>query len=94
MIKVEFVVQTHSFKKSVKKLTSNQKRDLDEAIKRLMLDPEMGEKKRGDLGYLRVLKFQMAKQLTLLAYSYENGSVILELLVLGTHENFYRDLKR
>ena len=94
MIKVEFVVQTHSFKKSVKKLTSNQKRDLDEAIKRLMLDPEMGEKKRGDLGYLRVFKFQMAKQLTLLAYSYENGSVILELLMLGTHENFYRDLKR
>lgn len=94
MTKVEFVVQTPSFKKSVKKLKSNQKRDLDEAIKRLMLDPEMGEKKRGDLGYLRVLKFQMAKQLTLLAYSYENGSVILELLMLGTHENFYRDLKR
>ena len=94
MTKVEFVVQTHSFKKSVKKLKSNQKRDLDEAIKRLMLDPEMGAKKRGDLGYLRVLKFQMAKQLTLLAYSYENGSVTLELLMLGTHENFYRDLKR
>ena len=94
MTKVEFVVQTPSFKKSVKKLKSNQKRDLDEAIKRLMLDPEMGEKKRGDLGYLRVLKFQMAKQLTLLAYSYENGSVTLELLMLGTHENFYRDLKR
>lgn len=94
MTKVEFVVQTPSFKKSVKKLKSNQKRDLDEVIKRLMLDPEMGEKKRGDLGYLRVFKFQMAKQLTLLAYSYENGSVILELLMLGTHENFYRDLKR
>ena len=94
MTKVEFVVQTPSFKKSVKKLKSNQKRDLDEAIKRLMLDPEMDAKKRGDLGYLRVLKFQMAKQLTLLAYSYENGSVILELLMLGTHENFYRDLKR
>lgn len=94
MTKVEIVFQTPSFKKSVKKLKSNQKRDLDEAIKRLMLDPEMGEKKRGDLGYLRVFKFQMAKQLTLLAYSYENGSVILELLMLGTHENFYRDLKR
>ena len=94
MTKVEIVFQTPSFKKSVKKLKSNQKRDLDEVIKRLMLDPEMGEKKRGDLGYLRVLKFQMAKQLTLLAYSYENGSVILELLMLGTHENFYRDLKR
>ena len=94
MTKVEFVLQTPSFKKSVKKLKSNQKRDLDEAIKRLMLDPEMGAKKRGDLGYLRVLKFQMAKQLTLLAYSYENGSVTLELLMLGTHENFYRDLKR
>jgi len=46
------------------------------------------------LAYLRVYKFKMAKQLTLLGYSYEDGAVVLELLNLGSHENFYRDMKR
>ncbi|NDW20184.1 type II toxin-antitoxin system RelE/ParE family toxin [Alteromonas hispanica] len=36
----------------------------------------------------------MVKQLTLLGYSYEDGTVILELIALGFHENFYRDVKK
>jgi hypothetical protein len=36
----------------------------------------------------------MVKQLTLLGYSYEDGAIVLELLVLGSHENFYRDIKQ
>jgi hypothetical protein len=35
----------------------------------------------------------MTKQLTLLAYSYEDDSATLTLLALGAHENFYRDVK-
>ena len=35
----------------------------------------------------------MVKQLSLIGYSYEDGSVVLELLTLGSHENFYRDVK-
>ncbi|MEA3381391.1 type II toxin-antitoxin system RelE/ParE family toxin, partial [Alteromonas australica] len=42
----------------------------------------------------RVYKFKMVKQLTLLGYSYEDGTVILELIALGSHENFYRDVKK
>ncbi|MDG3088463.1 type II toxin-antitoxin system RelE/ParE family toxin [Vibrio hannami] len=34
------------------------------------------------------------KQLTLLGYSYEDGTLTLELITLGSHENFYRDVKR
>ncbi|MBU2236629.1 MAG: type II toxin-antitoxin system RelE/ParE family toxin, partial [Gammaproteobacteria bacterium] len=49
--------------------------------------------KKGDLSFLRVYKFNMVKQLTLLGYSYEDGTVTLELMALGTHENFYRDVK-
>jgi len=94
LIKIECVVQTPTFKRAVKKLKPNQKSDLDNAIKQLMLDPFLGEKKQGDLSYLRVYKFKMVKQLTLIGYSYLDSSVTLELLIMGSHENFYRDLKR
>tara|TARA_B100000745_G_C20102361_1_gene377128 strand:- start:70 stop:354 length:285 start_codon:yes stop_codon:yes gene_type:complete len=94
LAKIETVLQTPTFKKTVKKLKANQKADLDKAVKALINDPLLGEKKRGDLAYLRVYKFKMVKQLTLLGYSYEDGTVVLELLSLGSHENFYRNMKK
>ncbi len=94
MAKITQVLQTPTFKKAVKKLHKNQKADLDEAIKELMIDPLLGEQKKGDLAFLRVYKFSMVNQLTLLGYSYEDGTVILELMALGSHENFYRDIKK
>lgn len=93
MAKITRVLQTPSFKKTVKKLHKNQKQDLDDAIKILMEEPTIGEQKKGDLSYLRVYKFKMVNQLTLLGYSYEEGTVTLELIALGPHENFYRDVK-
>ena len=94
MAKISQVLQTASFKKAVKKLHKNQKADLDEAVRVLIEEPLSGEQKKGDLSFIRVYKFNMVKQLTLLGYSYEDGTVILELIALGTHENFYRDVKK
>jgi len=88
------ILQTPSFKKSVKKLHKNQKADLDKIVKVLMLNPLLGEQKKGDLAFMRVYKFNMAKQLTLLGYSFENGTLVLELMALGAHENFYRNAKK
>ena len=93
MAKITQVLQTPSFKKTVKKLHANQKQDLDHAIRVLMDEPTIGEQKKGVLSYLRVYKFSMVNQLTFLGYSYEDGSVVLELIALGPHENFYRDVK-
>ncbi|PIE47778.1 MAG: addiction module toxin RelE [Gammaproteobacteria bacterium] len=93
MAKVTTILQTPTFKKAVKKLHKNQKLDLDEAIKELMKNPWSGQQKKGDLAFLRVYKFKMVKQPTLLGYSYKEGSVVLELIALSSHENFYRDLK-
>lgn len=93
-LKVSRVVQTPSFKKAVKKLKPNQKQDLDAAVRELVADPRLGEQKKGDLAFLRVYKFKMSNQLTLLGYSYDDGALILELITLGSHENFYRDIKR
>ncbi len=94
MAKVENILQTPTFKKAVKKLKPNQKKDLDTAIKELVNNPLLGEQKRGNLAFLRVFKFKLVKQLILLGYSYDEGVLTLELMVLGSHENFYRDLQR
>ncbi len=94
MTNITQVLQTPNFKKAVKKLHKNQKADLDIAIRALMKDPLLGEQKKGDLAFLRVYKFKMVKQLTLLGYSYQDGTVTLELIALGSHENFYRDVKK
>lgn len=94
MANIKQVLQTPSFKRAVKKLHNNQKLELDKAIKKVIADPLLGEPKKGDLSFMRVYKFKMVKQLTLLGYSYEDGAIILELIALGTHENFYLDVKK
>ena len=88
------VIQTRTFSKALKKLHANQKKALDAAVKVVMADPSIGERKTGDFTGVFVYKFKMAKHMTLLAYSYEHKIVTLTLLALGSHENFYRDLKR
>jgi len=88
------VLQTPRFSKQLKKLKPNQKEALDKAVQAVIDNPLLGVQKRGDLDYLRVYKFIMLKQQALLAYSYDEGRVIIKLLGIGSHENFYRDLKR
>lgn len=93
MANITQVLQTPSFKRTVKKLHKNQKEAVDDAVRILMEDPMIGVQKKGDLLFLRVYKFKMVNQLTLLGYSYEDGTVTLELIALEPHENFYRDIK-
>jgi len=83
LAKANNVLQTPTFKKAVKKLKPNQKRELDIAIKTLMAKPTLGEQKKGNLAFLRVYKFKMNKQLTLLGYRFNNGTLTLELMALG-----------
>ena len=87
------ILQTNGFKKTVKKLHANQKDCLDDTILVILSDPLIGTEKIGDLSNVRIYKFRMIEQLTLLAYIHnpEDSSIIL--LALGSHENFYRDLK-
>ena len=87
------IKQSVSFKRTVKKLTKQQKKILDNELKRLMANPTLGEQKKGDLDFLRVHKFKFSNQEFLLGYMYEDDELILTLLTLGFHENFYRDLK-
>ncbi len=88
------ILQTSTFSKQVKKLHTNQKKDLDLAITTVMANPTVGALKKGDLDGVQVYKFSMVKQLTLLAYEWQEHQDTLILLSLGSHENFYRDLKK
>ena len=88
------ILQTRIFKADTKRLHPNQKKDLDEAVVAIDSDPTIGEEKVGDLAGVRVYKFRMVGQKTLLAYEWKAIEDLLVLLTLGDHENFYRDLKR
>ncbi len=88
------ILQTPTFKKQIKKLHKNQKNILDKAVKTISNNPSIGTLKKGDLSNIQVYKFKMVKQLMLLAYEFHENKLLLILLTLGTHENFYRDLKK
>ncbi|HHX3463941.1 TPA: type II toxin-antitoxin system RelE/ParE family toxin [Legionella pneumophila] len=94
MIMNLIVKQSNSFKRTIKKLPKQQKILLDEEIKKLIKNPTLGERKKGDLDFLRVHKFKFSNQEILLGYVYEENELILTLLKLGVHENFYRDIKK
>lgn len=87
-----FISQMPAFKKAYKKLHKTHKVIVNEAIKKIISDPEVGEQKKGDLIGVYVYKFKINKQETLLAYEWDPGKRVL--VALGMHENFYRDLKR
>jgi mRNA-degrading endonuclease RelE of RelBE toxin-antitoxin system len=54
LVKATRVLQAPTFKKTVKKLKPDQKRDLDAAVKELIKTPNLGYPKKGDLVFLRV----------------------------------------
>lgn len=86
------VVQTNVFLRAYKKLHNNQKDAVDQAVAAIIRDPVIGEAKKGDLFGVYVHKFDCVNQLFLLAYEYNPATCVL--LLVGTHENFYRNLKR
>ena len=94
MTKARRIVQTAKFSRAVKKLRKNQKADLDEAIRAIAENPELGKRKSGVISHIQVYKFRMVSQLTLLAYYFDQGELVLELVSFGSHENFYRNLER
>ena len=73
------VQQTRRFARQYKKLHDNTAGDVNAAVDEVAQNPEIGERKKGDLAALRVFKFRSAGQLYLLGYTLE-GSVRLVYL--------------
>lgn len=87
------IIQSGVFIRAVKKLHKNEKQALDKVVKKITKAPYIGDPKKGDLASIQVYKYKVTDKQYLLAYRYDDGS-ILTLLALGSHENFYRDLKK
>ncbi len=88
------IQQSRLFERQLKKLHDNQRRDVEGAMHEVIENPGGGIHKTGDLAGMRVHKFHMVRQLTLLAYEYDEKADILRFAAVGSHENFYRDLKK
>ncbi len=88
------VRQTRRFARAYKKLHDNIIVDVNAAITIITKDPNIDDKKKGDLSELWVYKFKCSGQLYLLGYTRDDGVRLIYLEALGAHENFYRDLKR
>lgn len=88
------VRQTRRFSRQYKKLHDNIAADVDAAVEKIAENPDVGDRKKGDLAQLRVFKFRSQGQLYLLGYTLEQEVLLIYLEAVGPHENFYRDLKR
>ena len=82
------IYQSRIFAKKVKKLTKTQKVSLDEEIKIIVGDPEVGTEKKGDLCGIFIHKFKIKSQQYLLSYRFTENEI--ELIMLGPHENYYQ----
>ena len=87
------LVQAPRFGKSKRKLPASGQLQVDDEVKKLLADPLAGEAKTGPLRGVRVAKFKVGSQQLLLAYQFDAKRNVIEVLDVGPHENFYRDLK-
>jgi mRNA-degrading endonuclease RelE of RelBE toxin-antitoxin system len=88
------VQQVPRFRKSKRRLPDAVQTALDDQIRVLLDDPLLGEPKFGALKGVRVVKFKAGPHQYLLAYQFFSSSNVIEVLDVGVHENFYRDLEK
>ncbi|MCK5785271.1 MAG: type II toxin-antitoxin system RelE/ParE family toxin [Candidatus Sabulitectum sp.] len=86
------ILQSRLFAKSVRKFHKQGKKTLDDEIRRIIGNPEIGQEKRGELKGVFVHKFKINTTQYLLSYRLHDSRT-LELIMIGSHENYYRNLE-
>jgi mRNA interferase RelE/StbE len=86
------IFQSRSFEQCVKKLPKPEKEAIDQEIRKIMANPGIGAAKKGDLRGVFIHKFNLRTTPYLLAYRLVGED--LQLIMIGPHENYYRDLKK
>jgi len=64
---------------------------MDKQVIKIAENPSIGTEKKGDLRGVFVHKFKLKTAQYLLSYRFVGDD--LELIMIGLHENYYRDLK-
>ena len=85
------IYQSRLFEKKIKKFNKQEKEILDKEIEQIAKNLSIGDMKKGDLQDIYVYKFKIKTVQYLLAYRIKNDN--LELIMIGPHENYYKDLK-
>ena len=85
------ILQSRQFERKVKKFTKQEKKSLDKQILEISDNPVVGSEKKGDLRGVYIHKFKIKHTQYLLSYRFAEEN--LELIMIGPHENYYRDLK-
>ena len=85
------IYQSKLFEKKVKKMSKAEKDALDREVRNIAENPNSGEEEKGDLKGVFVHKFKLKTNFYLLVYG--KARTDLELVMIGSHENYYRDLK-
>jgi mRNA interferase RelE/StbE len=85
------VLQSRSFANKVKRFTKKQKIILDGEIRKILDNPAIEQEKKGDLRGVYIHKYKIGTVQYLLSYRFNKDN--LELIMIGPHENYYRDLK-
>jgi len=85
------IIQSRSFERKVKRFRKQEKKILDKLIRKIVDSPTIGQEKKGDFRGVYVHKFKIQAIQHLLSYRFVGND--LELIMIGPHENYYRDLK-
>lgn len=64
---------------------------LDKQVHEILNNPGIGQEKKGDLGGVFIHKFKIQTIQYLLSYRFVGDA--LELIMIGPHENYYRNLE-
>ncbi len=80
------------FRKFVKKQTRPFQLVIEDEVENIIQNPELGDLKKGDLSNFRIHRFFYGKQTFLISYRQWESEIVF--YTLGSHENFYRGLKR
>ncbi len=86
------IFQSRSFENKIKRIHKGEKEILDQEIRNIADNPSIGVEKKGGLRGIFVHKFKIKTSEYLLAYRIMGED--LELIMMGPHENYYRDLKK
>ena len=85
------ILQSRSFERKVKRFNEQEKKALDKQVLRISENPSISVEKKGDLRGVFVYTFKIKNTQYLLSYRFVGDD--LELIMIGPHENYYRDLK-
>ncbi len=85
------IIQSRTFEKRVRQFAKQEKKVLDQQIRKITENTAIGQEKRGKLRGVFVYKFKIHATQYLLSYRMADAET-LELIMIGPHENYYRDL--